>query len=213
MWLILPPDCGFVPPLRAGTIDWDLRRIKVQMDSSEQRKQVTGTTNVLIFSWHFKYLWVSAELSNVLDNTSRPSISAGLRQGHNLLWKLTKTKIRLCRRCGTTPLPLLRLSGWVCVSVQRKSKDWQMRHCGHPHFLSRPVPCSPLLPKPASFLRDTRKLSRELFHGFGSRPFQGSLNEKVKYYIQISVLKIYIYIYFFTSNSSTGEKQHAWVSP
>lgn len=120
------------------------QEIKVQMDSSEQRKQVTGATNVLIFSWHFKYLCVSAELSNVLDNTSRPSISAGLRQGHDLLWKLTKTKIRLCRRCGTTPLPLLRLSGWVCVSVQRKNKDWQMRHCGHPHFLSRPVPCSPL---------------------------------------------------------------------
>lgn len=40
---------GSVPLLSAGTIDWDLRRIKVQMDSSENHKQDMGSTNEFFF--------------------------------------------------------------------------------------------------------------------------------------------------------------------
>lgn len=54
----------------------------------------------------------------------RHSTSAGLRQDHNLLGKLTKTKIHFCKRCSVTLLSLLQLLGWVCVLVQWKKQGF-----------------------------------------------------------------------------------------
>lgn len=72
-------NCGSVtPPLRAGIIDWDLRRIKVQIDSSEYHKQDMGLTNVFFLDILNTFGFLHTQLLNVFSNKSRHSTSADL---------------------------------------------------------------------------------------------------------------------------------------